>query len=107
MRVGLGHSRQTKALPTLAGMSALRPKADLPADLRTTPAASFSRTPPSRPRAACDGHHENVGFSAARRGEPSFAPPWLKEASQAQTPFCEATLRQWRSPHEIFGDLPY
>ena len=30
MRVGLGHSRQTEALPTLAGMSALPPKANFP-----------------------------------------------------------------------------
>src|SRR6516164_8425915 len=33
-------------------MSALPPKADLPPDLRTAPAASSSRTPPSRPRAS-------------------------------------------------------
>src|SRR5262249_5448636 len=32
--------------------SSLPPKADLPPDLRTTPAASCSRTPPSRPRAS-------------------------------------------------------
>src|SRR5262245_57635928 len=31
-------------------LSALPPKADLPPDLRTTPAASPWRTPPSRPR---------------------------------------------------------
>src|SRR5262249_24706385 len=31
--------------------SGLPPKADLPPDLRTTPAANSSRTPPSRPRA--------------------------------------------------------
>src|SRR5262249_47441551 len=36
------------------------PKANLPPDLRTTPAASSSRTPPSRPRAyAAD--HDAVG----------------------------------------------
>jgi len=33
-------------------ISALPPKADLPPDLRTTPAASFSRMPQSRPRAS-------------------------------------------------------
>ena len=33
-------------------MSALQPKADLPPDLRTPPAASSLRPPPSRPRAS-------------------------------------------------------
>src|SRR5262245_64649551 len=32
--------------------SALPPKADLPPDLRTTPAVNSERTPPSRPRVA-------------------------------------------------------
>jgi len=51
--------------------SGLPPKADLPVDLRTTPAASSSRMPPSRPRAsprsrasACD-HSQGVPSGAS------------------------------------------
>src|SRR5262245_51834903 len=44
MRVGLGHSRQTEALPTLAGMSALPPKANFPIlELLPSPALSERR----------------------------------------------------------------
>src|SRR5262249_24684233 len=55
-------------------MSALPPKADLPPDLRTTPAASSSRTPPSRPRASL--------CSASR----PLSAPHLRMASSAARP---------------------
>src|SRR5262245_48680374 len=52
--------------------SGLPPKADLPPDLRATPAASSSRTPPSRPRvigsyASVAPPREPASNSSARR----------------------------------------
>src|SRR5262249_36528573 len=59
----------------------LPPKADLPPDLRTTPAASSWRTPPSRPRASrrsratvCGPHAAKRPASTAMAGLP--ARPW-------------------------------
>ena len=42
-------------------LSALPPKADLPADLRTTPAASLLRTPPSQPRVSARSRASAIG----------------------------------------------
>jgi hypothetical protein len=47
--------------------SGLPPKTDLPPDLRTTPAASFSRTPPSRPRASARSRASECPLCGGRR----------------------------------------
>src|SRR5262249_6859520 len=48
-------------------LSALPPKADLPADLRTTPSASSSRTPPSRPRASARSRADQTATRSPRQ----------------------------------------
>ena len=47
--------------------SGLPPKADLPPDLRTTPAVNSERTPPSRPRASARSRALARGLHAAQR----------------------------------------
>src|SRR5215831_18594816 len=54
--------------------SGLPPKADLPPDLRTTPAASLLRTPPSRPRASAG--------SVAPASRPSLCQPRIPKDCQ-------------------------
>ena len=57
---------------------ALPPKANLPLDLRTTPAASSGRTPPSRPRASphsrASAYVAVVATRIGRDFSPCFAP---------------------------------
>jgi len=57
--------------------SRLPPKADLPPDLRTTPAASSSRMPPSRPRASARSRASACGPHDVQRGHVSLLVPNL------------------------------
>src|SRR6516225_4901965 len=53
--------------------SDLPPKADLPPDLRTTPAASFSRTPPLRPRGITVRRRAILSMPKGERPQPWLA----------------------------------
>src|SRR5262249_43765616 len=63
-RVKTGKTQNRKWFPVLP------PRADLPPDLRTTPAASASRTPPSRPRASARSRRSACGPHGAGREKP-------------------------------------
>jgi len=61
--------------------SGLPPKADLPPDLRTTPAASFWRTPPSQPRASARASPGVMHRGIAQVQREHFDPPDLSRGN--------------------------